>query len=54
MSEFCKKMKLSDYCLPEGKPPEPVLDKEAVKTALKEGREVPGAKLDDGKRLKIK
>ncbi len=39
---------------PPPPPPGPVLDKEALKEALKSGEEIPGAKLEKGTRLEIK
>lgn len=42
------------YRLPEVKPPSPVLDKQALKEALRGGQAVPGARLDDGVRLDIR
>ena len=42
------------YRTPEPKPPVPVIDKTAIANAIKNGAIVPGAKLDNGKRLAIK
>ena len=42
------------YRTPEPKPPTPVIDKTAIANAIKQGAIVPGAKLDNGKRLVIK
>lgn len=45
----------SFYCrTPEPKAPTPVIDKKAIADAIKQGAVVPGAKLDNGKRLVIK
>ena len=44
----------SFYRTPEVKPPTPVIDKKAIGDALKRGETVPGANLDNGKRLVIK
>lgn len=40
--------------MPEPKPPVKVVDKAAIKEAIKRGEEVPGAQLDSGTRLEIK
>lgn len=42
------------YRMPEVKPPCPVIDKQAIKEALKAGWGVPGVHLDDGLRLDIR
>lgn len=42
------------YRTPEPKAPTPVIDKKAIADAIKQGAIVPGAKLDNGKRLVIK
>ena len=42
------------YRLADSKPPSPVIDKKAISEALKRGESIPGAKLDDGKKLVIR
>ena len=44
----------SFYRTPEPKAPTPVIDKKAIADAIKQGASIPGAKLDNGKRLVIK
>jgi hypothetical protein len=45
---------IPDEFLKQPEPPPPVPDKTAIKLAIIDGREVPGAKLSQGKRLDIK
>ena len=42
------------YRVTDSKPPSPVVDRRAISEALKRGESVPGARLDDGKKVVIR
>ena len=42
------------YRVSDSKPPSPVIDKKAISEALRRGESVPGARLDEGKKLVIR